>query len=91
MTKLYLFVKEDCRPCYMVKRQLERVDNWEQYVTVVPVKGRELPELCYEYGVDRAPTLVAVKPDETFAKFTAPSKMTKTFWEKLLTKIREEE
>ena len=47
MTKLYLFVKEDCRPCYMVKKQLERVDNWEQYVTLV--QGDR--DLCDKYGV----------------------------------------
>ena len=87
MTKLYLFVKEDCRPCYMVKKQLERVDNWEQYVTLV--QGDR--DLCDKYGVDRGPTLVAVKPNGEFMKFTSPSKMTKSFWDKLITKLKEEE
>ena len=91
MTKLYLFVKEDCRPCYMVKKQLERVDNWQQYVTLVEVGPGEKQPLLEEFGVDRAPTLVAVKPDGNYMKFTAPSKMTKSFWDQLFTKLKEEE
>ena len=87
MTKLYLFVKEGCRPCYMVKKQLERVDNWEHHVTIV----QENKQLCEQYGVDRGPTLVAVRPNGEFMKFSSPSKMTKSFWDKLITKLKEEE
>lgn len=71
----------------MVKKQLERVDNWEHHVTIV----QEDKQLCEQYGVDRGPTLVAVKPNGEFMKFTSPSKMTKSFWDKLITKLKEEE
>ena len=91
MTKLYLFVKPECRPCYMVKKQLERIENWQQYVTLVEVSSGERPPLLEEYGVDRAPTLVAVKHNGEYMKFTAPSKMTKSFWDQLFTKLKEEE
>ena len=90
MTKLYLFVMDECRPCYMVKQQLKRVEGWEKYVTLVTVTEDNKESIHKEHNIVQTPTLLGVKPDGEKMKFSAPSKMTKSFWEKLFTKINEE-
>ena len=90
MTKLYLFVMDNCRPCHLVKVQLKRTDNWEKYVTIVENTQDNKSPLCEKYNVIGTPTLVAVKPNGEHMNFTSPSKMTKTFWTQLFTKVQEE-
>ena len=90
MTKLYLFVMDECRPCHLVKTQLKRVESWEKYVTIITNTHENKSPLCEEYDVIGTPTLVAVKPNGEHMKFSSPSKMTKSFWESLFKKLQEE-
>jgi thioredoxin-related protein len=90
MTQLYLFVMDRCRPCHLVKTQLKRTPDWEKYVTIVENTQEEKSPLCEQYNIQGTPTLVAVKPNGEYMKFTSPSKMTKSFWTKLFTKVEEE-
>lgn len=79
--KLYLVVQEGCAPCVYVKRQLERVENWEKYVTIVDV--RKDIEFANRFQISGTPSLVGVKNSGEAKVFGGAKEMTKSFWVQL--------
>lgn len=79
--KLYLVIQEGCAPCVYVKRQLERVENWEKYVTIVD--AREDLEFVKRFQISGTPSLVGVKQSGEAKVFSGTKEMTKSFWVKL--------
>jgi hypothetical protein len=78
---LYLVVQEGCTPCVYVKRQLERVENWEKYVKIVD--AREDLEFVKRFQLTGTPSLVGVKQSGEAKVFSGAKEMTKSFWVKL--------
>lgn len=75
---LYLVVQEGCPPCVYVKRQLERVENWQKYITVID--GREDLKFVQKYQITGTPCLVGVKSSGEAKVFSGAKEMTKSFW-----------
>ena len=78
---LYLVVQEGCSPCVYVKKQLQRVENWEKYITIID--GREDPKFVEKFQVTGTPCLVGVKGTGEAKVFSGAKEMTKSFWVKL--------
>jgi len=80
MKKVMLFVKEGCRPCIMVKKQLERSRDWQDYVELVPSHDAYK---CADYNIGGFPTLVIEEEPGRYMKSGNPSELTKSYFEKL--------
>ena len=64
MTKILKFFSPNCAPCNLLKKEMEGLDNIE-YINVV-----EDFEKALEYNIRKAPTVVILKEDEEFTRFT---------------------
>ena len=85
MNSILLFTLEGCRPCVLVKKQLERARDWEKYVTLVPAENSELAS---KYHVSGFPTLVILDPVRGWHKVVErPEQLTKSYFETLFDTI----
>lgn len=87
---IHLFVQDGCRPCLYAKSQLDRVEGWEDVVTITQAKADgELTQFAKECGVEVTPTLVALSDSgEVLAHMTESTSMTKEFWTNTINKHR---
>ncbi|MBO4449803.1 MAG: ribonucleoside triphosphate reductase [Clostridiales bacterium] len=69
--KLYLFATKTCPKCKMAKSFLEKAG-----IEYTVVYADENPELCKQYGISAAPTLVTVSGDDVL-KYEDPSAIRK--------------
>ncbi len=61
MTDIHLFVQEGCRPCMYAETQLNKVEGWENVVTITNAKeGNQWTQFATDCGVVATPTLVAL-------------------------------
>jgi hypothetical protein len=81
MTEIHLFVQEGCRPCMYAETQLNKVEGWENVVTITNAKeGKQWTQFATDCGVEATPTLVALIDGIIVAKVTGSNNMTSDFW-----------
>ena len=88
MTKqIHLFVQEGCRPCQYVKDQLNKVEGWENVVTITDSKCcGEWTEFAKDSGVVATPTLVAFEGGKLVARQAGSQSFTSEFFTNLVQK-----
>lgn len=83
--EVLLFVQDGCPPCYEVKENLSKVENWNQYINLVDITNSdENRELAIKCGVPGTPIMVAIENGEVVAKVEGSGKMTSELFQKTI-------
>lgn len=85
--EIHLFVQDGCRPCQYVKDQLNKVEGWENVVTITNSKlDGEWTDFAKECGVVATPTLVAFEDGKLVARQAGSQSFTSEFFTNLVKK-----